>query len=408
MLRSSVVPTVPQGWEWVLDIVDEAHLPHLGLPVKWDATKEKHQRIAFDPEKNVSIDLDSGKKTKTKESPVGFIKATKGTSLVPATKEPASVRVARYMEPCLHDSIIEDASGSTLAPCIGCGDYVKVASLAADHLQAKSNIIQRQKELVEKLNEDQDFADFLLQQPGMSKFFVKVQESSGDVYYGTLFFYEIYFNDIDNIWLICQACNSQKSDDDALEWFKKQWLYGPGFLDYLGKCRGKKDSEVILLKVRNREGLAKVAIDWFWDRHANYISIAQRLQENIITPIEILNKKVDHVIGLENRIRAERLEASLDARMLLTESIAAASGLGMPKRTDESSHSSSDDASRITPMKDKAGNELVVTPNTYRKAAQETSSEIGVMAKESLKKNIIKLTEEKTSSQKTTRRKGKK
>ena len=409
MLHSSVVPKVPQGWEWVLEIVDEAHMPHLGLPVKWDqTTKDEHQKIIFDPQTNKTINLKTGKASVKKEFPVGFIKATRGTNTVPGTSEPASVRVQRFMDPHLHDSLIKDASGSSLAPCIACGDYVKVTALASDHVQASSKIIDRQKDLVAKLNEDHDFADFLMQQPGMSKFFVKVQESNEDVYYGTLFFYELYFNDIDNIWLICQACNSQKSDDEALEWFKEKWLYGQEFLDYLGKCKQKPNAGGILEKTKDKKGLATVAIDWFWDRHANYISISQRLHENVITPLQVLNKQVDRVIGLENKIRSERLEASLDARMLFTESIVKAPGLGMPKRTDESSHSSSDDASRITPMKDQAGNDLVVTPNTYRKAAQETSSEIGVMAKESLRKNIIKFTEEKKPSQKTHRRKGKK
>jgi hypothetical protein len=46
----------PVGWEWVLDILDEAHLPYLGLPVKWDEIEEKHSRWAYDPDKKERID----------------------------------------------------------------------------------------------------------------------------------------------------------------------------------------------------------------------------------------------------------------------------------------------------------------------------------------------------------------
>ncbi len=65
----------------------------------------------------------------------------------------------------------------------------------ADHMHAKENIINRQKDLVKKLNDDQKFAKFIMKQDGMENFFVNVKGQ----YYGTLFFYELYFNDIDNI-----------------------------------------------------------------------------------------------------------------------------------------------------------------------------------------------------------------
>ena len=89
----------------------------------------------------------------------------------------------------MHDSIVKDGAGNALAPCIVHGDYVKVESLESDHIQAKANILQRQKGLVEKLNQDPPFAEFILREPGMNKFFIKHK-------YGTLFFYELYFNDI--------------------------------------------------------------------------------------------------------------------------------------------------------------------------------------------------------------------
>ena len=40
---------IPKGFEWVLDIVKAVNFPHIGLPVNWEKTQDKHTKIAFDP-----------------------------------------------------------------------------------------------------------------------------------------------------------------------------------------------------------------------------------------------------------------------------------------------------------------------------------------------------------------------
>ncbi len=381
-MQSSNLSVVPPGWEWAEDILTQYDLPKLGLPVQWERTSERHQNIAYDAKTGQAIDLRTGKKTTRS---IDFITATKGKNIIHGTQEPASVRVERYNEPCFHQHFIEDASGNTLAPCIAHGDYVKVESLEADHVQAKENIFKRQVGLVEKLNENSDFADFLMKQPGMEKFFVEHQGK----YYGTLFYYEVYFNDIDNIWLICDACNSKKSNDDTLGWFKEQWLYGEAFLDYLTRQQVTQADTGILRKTADQRGLAEVAISWFWERHANYASIAKRLQENVVVPLQILNKKVDRIIGEGDAMRTERLQASLEMRMSLVETMSKAK-LDMQKRTGEQSHSSSDDETKLSPVHSRAtGEQLEITPNTYRAAGQATiamaSMVIGDIFKEELR-----------------------
>jgi hypothetical protein len=206
-------------------------------------------------------------------------------------------------------------------------------------------------------------------------------------YYGTLLFYEVYFNDVDNIWLICDACNSEKSNKDALEWFENQWLYGQEFLDYLSK-KGLNDKG-ILLKISEKQGLAEVAIEWFWSRHANYISIAKALYEKLVVPLQILNIQVDRIAGLGNLQRTERLQASLNGKMLLLEAMMHAK-IGMPKGSDEPSDSeSSQDEMRITPIKDLQGKEVKVTPGTYFEALGETAEGLGDMVHNRLKQKIM-------------------
>ena len=73
-----------------------------------------------------------------------------------------------------------------------------------------------------------------------------------------MFYYELYFNDIDNLWLICNACNLQKSDSEIINWLSNQWLYGQKFLDYLGPLK----DDAILKKTKNKRGLAEVAIQY--------------------------------------------------------------------------------------------------------------------------------------------------
>ncbi len=321
--------------EWAKVLFDEAHLPKVGLPTQWEKTQEKHCLIAFNPETKEKIEIDTNKLFKLKSDPVGFITSTRGKNPIPGTETPAAARYQRYGE--LNKHAVQDETGKLLVPCIAHGDYVQVESLHTDHMQAKEQILKRQMALVNKLNDKNEkaFAKFLLKQPGMDKFFVKHE----DKIYGTLFFYELYFNDIDNVWLICGACNQHKSNDETLEWLNEQWLYGKEFLDYLGNI---DPNSKILNKVKNKNGLAEVAIKWFWKRHANYISTKKNLLEKIVVPINILNKKVDHLMGTGQQKRAERWAAGLNIQVKLMESIASTSFRIRPESGESSSGSDSD------------------------------------------------------------------
>ena len=115
---------IPEKWRWVRDLIDEAHLPNLGLPVKWDKTSKNDIMQAFDPTTGRIIDIRSGEVSKPKSSPVGFIMSTKDKNPIPGTQAPAAVRFSRYMQPCINDHLVKDTRGNTLAPCIAHGDYV--------------------------------------------------------------------------------------------------------------------------------------------------------------------------------------------------------------------------------------------------------------------------------------------
>lgn len=382
---------IPIGWEWALDIVDEANLATLGMPISWEkSTGTEHARIPVNPITGKRIEIYSGK-DKGDKIKVGFINSTKGSHNVPGSAAPAAARVQRFRELKDAGRVIETEAGDILVPCLAHGDYVKVESTQLDHMQSKANILKRQNDLIEKLNEDKEFASFLIKQPGMKKFFIK----SGEKYYGTLLFYEVYFNDIDNLWLICSACNLQKSDSDTLDWLENQWLYGKEFLDYLAK-KGKSKSEKsdgILEKTKDKKGLAEVAIEWFWKRHANYISTSQTLYENVVTPIQILNKRIDHIIGSENLARAERLQLDLDIRLGLMQIIPTLK-VGPPRNKKEALADDSDPELRLSLSPSSDGAEIEFTKEDHiqvaKEAAEEAKTKIEGIVKASYKEKAEK------------------
>jgi hypothetical protein len=110
---------LPDQWKWVLDVYDEAHLPQLALPVKWDSSKEKHALTAFNPETFDTFDIKNKKLISHATSPIGFIKATKGENPMPGTDAPASARYTRYLDDKFQSYCVEGAQGEILAPCMG-------------------------------------------------------------------------------------------------------------------------------------------------------------------------------------------------------------------------------------------------------------------------------------------------
>jgi hypothetical protein len=371
---------VSKEWKQLLEFSENATLPP-GMPVRWDKTKEMHQRLAFNPRTNETWNLKENQFTKAKSSTIGFITLTKGQNPMPGSETPAAPRVELYNQLQLRDCLCTDAARNQLAPCLAHGDYVKVQSLALDHATAWSEILKRQEGFVAKLNTDHAFAAFIMAQPGMDKFFVKID----DIYYGTVFFYELYFNDIDNLWLICQACNTDKRDGDVLAWLENQWLYGKEFLEYVATVGINKAG--FQDKLQTKEGLAQAIIIWFWKRHATYLSTVKSLQENIVVPVQILNIKVDHVYGSGNLKRAERLQASIDFRVKLLSKIAQMTGLKMPRPGNESPSISSDEEQWLR-LSDGDGSPLKLTMDHYKEAARETIDFIPLYVAQTLKTNV--------------------
>lgn len=266
-------------WEWVKNMVDEAHLPHLHLPVYWDKTSQKQSYTVFDPRTGEKTELESGK-TSCPKRPVDFIRKD-----TPAedTKRTASAKLEILEAGRIREFTIEDTQGNKLTPCFIHGDYVNIAHI--DHFESVKVIQERQRAFLDKMNKEPGFGEFVLSLDGMDKFFVLV----GDEYMGTLLFYTVYFNAIDNLWLSCEACNCQKSASDPLEFLRKQPLYGEAFIEHLGEVERKG----ILTKTKAGEGLATVAIRYFWERHAHRTLTTKAVLTKVLHPLQRQAEEVD-------------------------------------------------------------------------------------------------------------------
>jgi hypothetical protein len=373
-----------KDWAWLENIMDEAHLPILGRPAEWKETEGAHTKIVYDPVTKTAHHIETHVEKHHKTSPVSFIQSTAGQNPMPGTKTPSAVRFQLFMQPDFQHGLVKDVDGSVLVPCLVHGDFVKVESLQADHLQAKEKILARQQDLITLLNTNKDAEDTVMGLEGINKFFVKVQmgHDKKPKIYGTLFFYELYFNDIDNLWLICQACNLHKSNQDTFTWFKKQWLYGKNFLNYLMK-EGIKD-EGILVKVGDKQGLAEVAIKWFWSRHATFISNARDFFITIIKPIKILNYEIDAALMSEEEQIASQLQESFLLRHNLMREITNMEGIDMPEAAE---------ALGKEPLiiNDSAGNQVPYTTLQFARARAKAEKDTPGMFKEYLEEAIKKV-----------------
>lgn len=147
-------------------------------------------------------------------------------------------------------------------------------------------------------------------------------------YFGTEYFYRLYFNDISNIWLICSTCNSKKSDVETLSWLEEQWPYGRAFSEYL-----KKDP--LVLEQAKTRGMADVALEWFFKHHSAYCSITKRIFKEIEEPLKLLSQEVYLVVNSgDSPQKAKRLHATLDARVDLAAAVMNAK-IGMPPHPSE-------------------------------------------------------------------------
>lgn len=194
----------------------------------------------------------------------------------------------------LHTQYENDYVTFGLRYCMADGEVAKKGLFDIDHAYTHSLIKKKQKALLEYLNSpnNTDFAEGFLSAQDNSehihKYFNKDQD--GQIK-GTRYFYRICYDDIDNLLLLCHACNMSKSNKEFLEWFGKQEpLLGEAFVKAVeaagGLCDGiivKKVMDVAanarsveiggvpcVLHEGEGKGLGQFLKDWFDEKYPGH------------------------------------------------------------------------------------------------------------------------------------------
>jgi hypothetical protein len=174
-------------------------LPDHLAPRYESQTAFNHSKITFDPETSIATNTLTGKVTEYKKSdPIVFILANES---MPGAFTPAAARLHRFKEAETQEDILFDKQGNAFVICPSHGDITKVEALQTDHADSASSIQQRQCEMVTELNNNLSIAKSFIEQFKLEDLFIEVNGK----YQGTLYFYERYYNDIDNLWNICQT-----------------------------------------------------------------------------------------------------------------------------------------------------------------------------------------------------------
>lgn len=193
--------------------------------------------------------------------------------------------------------------------CIAHHDYVLTSGTDVDHAVSFAEMKKRQTDFIRLLNTDAELADHFLQQPNMVDFF---RRDSDGVIKGTQYFYRLCYNDQENLWLLCHACNISKLDSDSLKWFAGQPSFGRSFLaaitaggevhpglivDLIYQPNAQEDIEIklndrqIKLHTGHSVGLGEFIRRWFLGKHheayelhkqyftENYHEVKQHLEQ---------------------------------------------------------------------------------------------------------------------------------
>lgn len=254
-------------------------------------TANKHAAIAYDPTTKIATNIKTNDVKEYKKSdPIKFIPSSESMT---GTNAPAAARKHRHMENIDNDDIIINTQNKEHVICMAHGDMVQIEALQADHADSADAILARQEILVEKLNENREFAEQVMAQPDSEKFFALINGK----YQGTQYFYERYYNDINNIWLICQACNLHKTNKDPKDWFLQNKMFGEAFLKYIDDLGGLKGEGLILKVGDNHKGLAETAISWFQEKQADFLKNKKLLYRDVIFDIENIILQAAHEVS---------------------------------------------------------------------------------------------------------------
>jgi hypothetical protein len=289
-------------------------------PITRTATKvdtNTHREVKDDDGKSVI-------KTYKSSDAITFILADRE---MPGAFKPAAAREHRFSEDNdkKRGNILYDLQGNAHTICPAHGELVTVKSLQTDHAHSSSDILKKQLALIKALNENLEFSTSFIKTFELHDLFVLIEKKVPKEkdkkdkkvdkiildkeekkmlleYQGTLYFYERYYNDIDNLWNICQSCNLHKSDKNVLKWFQENKHFGIAFTD---EMTSKGIDQRGLVTTVGGKGLAEFALEWYRENHKQYIITTKLLYKDVIFQIQNNLHKAAVATGAGKTVKAE-------------------------------------------------------------------------------------------------------
>ncbi|MGI9214896.1 MAG: hypothetical protein ACR2HS_04480 [Gammaproteobacteria bacterium] len=225
--------------------------------------------------------------------------------------------------------------------CVGDGSVERLKMMDIDHTVPFAYLQKKQTDLLSVLNDSSrvNFKTGFLSVDGINNYF----KQDAAVVKGTRRFFKLCYNDIDNLLLICHACNMDKSDNDSLEWFRKQEPFlGERFVKAVNDAGGLHDGIIVkkvckvssdlsdIVRIGEVEcrlhdgegkGLGEFVNEWFEKENPEYSkgivsaysNIWLQLQE--IWELQLKDAVTDDKTGKDAQTTANKLTGMLDAQI---------------------------------------------------------------------------------------------
>ena len=262
--------------------------------------------------------------------------------------------------------------------CVADGEVERVNMMDVDHTVPFKYIYTKQEALLDYLNDPNniDFTEgFLKATATINSKTISISDyfgrnSANNTVQGTKRFFRLCYNDIDNLLLICHACNIQKGASDSLEWFRKQEPFlGDRFVKAINEAGGLHDGIIVkkvckvasdlsdIVKIGEFDcrlhdgegnGLGKFVNDWFESENPGYSKSVVGAYSNIwlqlkeIWELQLKAKEADNKASKEAQLAANKLTDMLDAQIKAVEKHY---GL-LTKRAEEYQRSSQDSSEK--------------------------------------------------------------
>lgn len=196
--------------------------------------------------------------------------------------------------------------------------------MEVDHIFPASKIKERQFALIAAMNKDHEFGEAIMQDQRMKEYVIDHGKSipkSQTRYEGKLVFFEEYYHDIDNLWLICSDCNGfhDKGNREPIEWLSNKVIFSDFFQEVSGF-----DTTGIILKTEDGKGLGAAIYEYF-NNETEYRRLMfknSEVQNKFRQNIQRIQVKIQEASNTPQRRKALKSQHAVGSALTIAEGLA--------------------------------------------------------------------------------------